>query len=214
MKFKCIKKACEITDSIFSELIKHKFLTEKEIELFILTEIRNRKLKPSFPPIVATSKNAANPHHVPKKTKLKGFTVIDFGVRYNGYCSDMTRMIYYGKPNKKELELYELCLKVQKNAIKRLKIGVKYSNVAEEVREALGKYAEFFIHSLGHGVGRKIHQSPKIGVKSRDIAKKEIITIEPGIYIKNKLGIRIEDTIEINRKIKVLTKTSKKLVIK
>ncbi len=215
-KIKAIKKACRIGDIIFKELInKFKgFDTEKDVEKFILDEIKKRGLKPSFEPIIAAGNNAADPHHKPNKTKLKkGFVVMDFGVKYKGYCSDMTRMIYIGKPSKKELKMYRLLIEVQKKSINKLKIGTKYSDIDGFARKKLGKYDKYFVHSLGHGVGKKIHQLPKISKTSKEKVKdKDIVTIEPGIYIDNELGIRIEDTIAVRKKENIiLTKTRKKL---
>ncbi len=213
---KNIEKACSITDEIFTSIIENIniFKTEKDMERFILNEIRSRKLKPSFPPIVAAKENAASPHHIPTNRTLEGFIVIDMGVRYKGYCSDMTRTIYIGKPSKKEKELYNLLLKSQLESIKNLNKFNNYGDLCKETRRILGKYEKYFIHSLGHGVGRKIHQLPRVSHKStHKIKMNEAITIEPGIYIKNKLGMRIEDTLIVRKKPKILTKSIKGLII-
>ena len=103
-KLQSITKACKITDQIFSDIIKNFsiFNSEKQISNFIIKEIRDRKLRPAFAPIVATGKNAAEIHHKPTKDWYNGFCVIDLGVRVNGYCSDMTRTIFIGKPSVKE----------------------------------------------------------------------------------------------------------------
>jgi len=214
-KYTAIKKACQITDDIFEDIVKNSnYCTEVELSEKILGLIEKRGLKPSFPPIVAAGKNAANPHHEPTKSLLKEFVVVDFGVRYQGYCSDMTRMFYVGKISVKEKEMYDELLRVQKGAILKLKIGDKYSNVCEWSREQLGALNKFFIHSLGHGIGGRIHQEPKVSVKSKStINMGDFVTIEPGIYIKEKMGIRIEDTVYVGKDIEILTKSSKKLVM-
>lgn len=215
MKLKHVKKACQITDQIFSKLIKNfHFKTELEVAEFISEEIKKRGLKSSFPSIVASERNNHQIHHYPKKHKLSGFTIIDFGVRYKGYCSDMTRTIFIGRPKKHHLKLYNLVLKTQQNCLKRIKINQPYQNLDAYARTHLQPYQNYFKHSLGHGVGRKIHQKPKISPHSKDISKLgDIITIEPGLYKKNKFGLRIEDTVYVGKKTQILTKSPKKLFI-
>lgn len=219
-EIKYVEIACSVTDEIFNEAIsfvkKHKNITEIELKNFILLKIKQRGLRPSFSPIVTSNKNAGNEiHPEAKSTKLKGFTIIDLGVRYKGYCSDMTRTIYVGLPSKKDIDLYNLVLASQLLGIKLSCVSTHTCTIDTEVRESLGKYKKYFIHTLGHGVGRKIHEPPIIYQKrTKPVLKNNmIITIEPGIYIPNKLGIRIEDTVCISEKKPViLTKTPKKLI--
>lgn len=210
-----IKRACKETDAIFLEIIKHvrqdlRGCSEIVLRDFILEQIKKRGLKPSFPPIVTSGKRAGNDiHPKPSDKKLQGFVIIDFGVIYQKYMSDMTRTIYVacpsldrGVPSQKEKDLYDLVLSSQNKAIKNSKIGTKVSMVDHECRRDLGKYQKYFIHTLGHGVGTKIHEKPILYFKNLKPTLKEnmIITIEPGIYIKNKLGIRIEDTCLVSKK--------------
>ncbi len=224
-----IKKACKITDSIFTEIIKHlrqdlRGSTEIQLRDFILEQIKKRGLKESFPPIVTCGKRAGNEIH-PQSTnnKLSGFVIIDFGVIYKKYMSDMTRTIYVAcpslsrtGPSKEEKEIYNLMLKSQELGINIASPGVYCADLDEIVRNSLGKYKKYFIHTLGHGVGTKIHEKPIIYFKNKkDILKENmIITIEPGIYIKNKYGIRIEDTCQIVKKGCIaLTKSTKELIV-
>ncbi|MFC1801730.1 M24 family metallopeptidase [Nanoarchaeota archaeon] len=215
MKLKYVKKACQITDQIFTKLIRNfDFKTEIEVADFILNEIKKLNLKPSFPMIVASERNHHHIHHYPKKHKLKGFVIIDFGVKYKGYCSDLSRTIYVGRPKKSELKLYNLVLQTQKRLIKKIKIGQKYADLDAHARKLLGSQTKYFVHSLGHGVGRKIHQNPKISPRSKHTAKfGDIITIEPGLYKKNTFGIRIEDTIYLGKKTQPLTQSPQKIFI-
>ena len=215
MRLKHVKKACQITDQIFNRLVKNfHFKTELEVADFILKEIKKRGLKPSFPLIVASECNNHQIHHHPKKHKLAGFTILDFGVRHRGYCSDMTRTIFIGRPKKSDLNIYARVLKTQQNCIKKIKVGQPYQDLDAYARVQFQPYQTYFKHSLGHGVGRKIHQKPKISPHSKDIVKLgDIITIEPGLYKKNKFGIRIEDTVYVGKKIRALTKSPKKLFI-
>ncbi len=214
-----IKKACSVTDIIFSKILKQRLknMTEVELRDFILVEIKNRGLKPSFPPIVTSGKNAGNDiHPKPTNKKLSGFTIIDFGIIYEKYMSDMTRTIFVGKPTKEEKEIYKLILQSEEFGINIASDGIYCADVDLLVRKSLGKYKKYFIHTLGHGVGTKIHENPKLYYKlTKPVLKKGmIITIEPGIYIKNKLGIRIEDTCLITKGgCLSLTKSPKELII-
>ena len=208
------KKACEITDKIFKECFDNikNFKTEKEIYNFLLKKTKENKCKLAYKPIVANNNWIIHPK--PRKYKLKeGFLIIDFGVRYKGYCCDVTRTIYLGKPNKKDIKLYNLVLKIEKKAIENIKPNIECSKFSKKHADLFGKYRKNFVHALGHGVGKRIHQELRISEKSKDnFEKNTIIAIEPGLYFKNKYGIRIEDTILIKDKPIILTKTEKKLI--
>jgi Xaa-Pro aminopeptidase len=213
-EIKKIKKACKITCKLFKktlkELKKSNFKTEKDICDFLLSKTQELNLKPAFKPIIASATNARSPHHQATNKKLKkGFLIVDYGVKYQGYCSDMTRTFYMGKVSKKEIELYNRVLSVQKECIKMA--------LPEKKCKALHNFAakklKYLTHGLGHGLGKKIHELPKINSKSKNILKKNmVITIEPGYY-KN-TGIRIEDTLIVkSKKPLILTKFPKKLKI-
>ncbi len=213
-----IKKACEITDAIFSKIVSDfYFQTEIELQQFIITEIKKRKLRPSFPPIVTSGKQAGNDiHPKPTDAKLKGFVIIDFGVVYRGYMSDMTRTVFIGTPTVKEKQVYDLVLKAKETATLVVFPGIKCTVADQAARDAFGKYAKYFIHTLGHGVGKKIHEAPKIFFKRTKPYFREhmIVTIEPGLYIPNKSGIRIEDTGVVTQKgFIALTRSPKKLFV-
>lgn len=220
-EIKIIQKACKLTDDIFNKTFMNfkKFKTESEVAAFMTNETLKLGCEVSFKPIVASGKSAASPHYEPANSKLKkGFCVIDFGIIYNGYCSDMTRTIYLGKPKYKEVELYYLLLKTQLDCINHCKAGVNFLDIQKLAMQKLGKYSKYFIHSIGHGLGIDVHESlapKKTKIKPLSILKEgSIITIEPGIYISNKLGMRIEDDILITKnKPKILTKTGKNLLI-
>ena len=212
------RKACQATDALFGKIIGNfHFKTEIELRDYILSEIKKRGLKPSFPPIVSASKRAGNEIHPQSTDKpLAGFIIIDFGVIYERYMSDMTRTIFVGTPTAQDEMLYDLIWRGELLGIQHARIGVHCSNIDMVVRESLGTYKKYFIHMLGHGVGTKIHEEPKLYYKLTKPALKEnmIITIEPGIYMKNKLGIRIEDTCVITKKGCIpLTKSPKNLIV-
>jgi len=217
-EIKYITKSCNIASNILNKCIKNikNFKNEIEVADFLKKETKKHSCKLAFKPIVAIANNAAVIHHKPNRRKLKkGFLIIDFGVKYKGYCSDITRTIYIGKPSKREKQLYNLVLKTQLLAIKKIKVGMKCSDIYDIASTSLGNYKKYFLHRLGHGVGKRIHESPSLGPKNKRKIKNNIaLTIEPGIYLKKKFGIRIEDTILLKKnKVKILTNIPKKLIV-
>ncbi|MBW2996113.1 M24 family metallopeptidase [Candidatus Woesearchaeota archaeon] len=219
-EIKYITKACSITvkilNQVIKELKKHSFKTEIDIEKFLKQKTEENKCRFAFEPVIAMGKNAAEIHHESTRSKLKkGFLVIDFGVRYNGYCGDCTRTFYlYGKPSKEEERIYNLILLAQETALIHAQPGVYAADVDLIVRNILKEYPIKFVHGSGHGIGKRIHKLPSLEPGSKSILKEnQAITIEPGLYFKNKLGIRIEDTIIVKQNPIILTKLSKKLTI-
>lgn len=209
-----IRKACKITCKILEECFEDfNFKTEKDVVKFLRKKAKEKNVKLAFPPLVVSGKNFLGIHHKSNESKLKGFIIVDFGVKYNGYCSDVTRMLYKGKPSKEDLRLFKLVLKAQEKALKNLKIGMDYCDLDLMSRGDFGKEKKYFEHSLGHGIGKKIHQRPWISFRSKDVAKEgDVITLEPGIYTKQ-FGIRIEDTVLVGKKVENLTPISKNLLI-
>jgi len=212
-----LKKSCYYADKILKKTIENfnDFKKESEAAAFLEYESRKNGFDISFNPIVASGSNGSIPHHEPCNSKIKkGFCVIDFGIRYKGYCSDITRTIHVGKPGKKEKEIYNLLLTIQKNTINQVKISKKCSELYNYVIKNLGRYQSNFTHGLGHGVGVEIHELPNLTLNSKDkIKNNTVFTIEPGIYFPKNFGIRIEDTILFKDKPVILTKTSKDLLI-
>ncbi len=210
------KKACVITDKIFSEVIKNfKFKTEIELRDFIELRMKFYKVTKSFPTIVGAGKNASEIHHKPADFKLSGFVVIDFGVVYKKQMSDMSRTIYVGKPSKKEMTMYKKVLKTEIDSIKNVRPGKSCRDIDLESRKMLGTDSKYFIHALGHGVGKRIHEYPRISPRGKNYFKENmIITIEPGVYKEGKFGIRIEDTVLVTKNgFEILTKSPKNLIV-
>ena len=221
-EIKNTKFAISETDKIFSNIINFikVGMTEKDIE----KEIRRQILfspasKESFSPIVAAGINSSNPHweatdYVIKKGDL---IVLDFGQFYKNSCSDMTRTIIIGKDiSDKQKEVYQIVKEAQIEAIKAAKPGITASELDSVAREYIEKrgYGEYFIHSLGHGIGYEIHESPNISKNQNLILESGmIITIEPGIYLPNEFGIRIEDDILITNDGNINLTNSKKEII-
>ena len=211
------RKACKITDDIFSKIIANfkNFKTEGDILRFIKIKALEAGAEISFEPIVASGKNAVVAHHNPNSKLGKGFLIIDMGVKYKGYMSDMTRTLYLGKPSQKEVELYNKVLGIQRACIEKANINLSAERLYKYSLKLFGKDAKYFVHGLGHGIGIEIHEKPSFGLKSKDfLTKGSIFTIEPGYYNqKTGIGIRIEDDILLlGNKKEVLTKSTKKLI--
>ena len=215
-----IKKACSLTDDCFSHLrdfIKIG-MTEKEVSQEIENYFRNHGADGlSFDTIVASGKNSSKPHAVPTNKKIENGDpiTIDFGCKYKGYCSDMTRTVFAGFVPEYIKPVYDLVLDNQLKTTKELKDGANIRTLSKVVEGAFKLNGFELIHSLGHGVGLDIHELPYINSKV-DLNLKEnmVITNEPGIYIPNRFGIRIEDTILINKfDCECLTKSYRDYVI-
>lgn len=216
-EIKILKKSCSYADKILQKSIKEfrSFKTESEASAFLEYETKKNGLELSFNPIVASGSNGSVPHHEPSNAKIKkGFCVVDFGVKYKGYCSDITRTIFAGDPNKKEKEIYHFLLEIQNKTINQIKNNKKCSELYGFAVKSFGKYKNNFTHGLGHGVGIEIHELPNLTLNSKDRVRNNMVfTIEPGLYFPNKFGIRIEDTVLFKSKTAILTKTSKDLLI-
>ncbi|MBI2546316.1 aminopeptidase P family protein [Candidatus Woesearchaeota archaeon] len=217
-EIKRLRQAGSITDDITNLCISgfKKFRTEADVMDFLEHEARKRGLEVSFPTIVASGKNAAMPHHATSTQKLQqGFCVIDWGIRSQLYCSDMSRTIYLGKPTASERAIYKKVLQAQQQALDAIEAGRKAADIDTISRKILGDLNKYFIHSLGHQIGIDVHEgSFRLSPKSKDIIEKGMVfTIEPGIYIPNKFGIRIEDTVVVDKKAIALTKFTKELIV-
>ena len=176
----------------------------------ILSSFGQRDL--SFDPIFAINENAAKPHAHPSSKKLKNNDLIlfDAGVKYKRYCSDRTRTAYFDKnlnfgylqkfSKRKIQKAYDTVLKAHDEAIKRARAGMKAKDIDKIARDIIDKseFKGFFVHSLGHGVGLDIHEMPFISQRSETVIEENMVfTIEPGIYIPDEFGIRIEDMVVI-----------------
>ncbi|WP_291767233.1 M24 family metallopeptidase [Caldivirga sp. UBA161] len=154
----------------------------------------------AFNPIVGSGPNGAKPHHThsDRRIGINEAVVIDIGVRYRLYCSDLTRTLVTGPLEGKLKDAYNAVIEASRRAISVVKPGVKASEVDAAAREVINEYgfAWGFIHSLGHGVGVEVHERPAVGPNSNDVLKEgNVITIEPGIYIKDVGGVRVENMI-------------------
>ncbi len=218
----CVKKACEIIQEAYHNAIKlaKTGVTEKEIADKIRSEIiRLGGEGESFETIVAFGANAAVPHHETGETKLTENTAIlvDTGALFNGYCSDLTRMAFFGTPDEEFKNAYDAVLTANLTAFDKIVGGMSGKDADAIAREVLKQrgYGDYFTHSLGHGVGLEIHERPNVSPRSRDnLEENAVFTVEPGVYLNGKFGIRIEDTATIkNGKAERLFTDSKELFV-
>lgn len=219
-KLKNIEQAQRITERTFDDLLKEvrPGRTERELARLVRSLARRHGAGAlAFDPIVAAGRNAADPHAKPGNRKLrKGqLVMIDLGTRYGGYCSDMTRMVAVGRPTDEARKVYAVVLRAQRAAIKAARPGItgrELDAVARGVIDRAG-YGKYFVHALGHGVGRKIHQDPRLTPRRNHRLKPgDVVTIEPGIYLPGRLGVRVEDMLLITaRGNRDLTHTPKRL---
>ena len=158
----------------------------------------------SFETIVASGARSALPHGKATSARLprRGFLTLDFGIIHDGYCSDMTRTVYFGAPKPKERNTYLAVLEAQEAAVAAVSAGVSCGDVDEAARSVLRKagLGEAFSHSTGHGVGLDIHEAPRLGAgQSTRLQAGMVVTIEPGVYLAGEFGIRIEDMVAVTR---------------
>lgn len=228
-----IKKACELGDKAFNYIIKKIKIgvSEKQIAHELEKFIKENGAEFSFPAIVAFGKNSSIPHHQTGNTRMgpesssgrEGlFILLDFGIKFENYCSDMTRTIFFGKPDSKQKKIYETVLKAQQEAVKfidsSIKAGkqLKASDVDKVARDyIISKGYPSIPHSLGHGVGLEVHEHPHISPKSKEELKIGMVfSIEPGIYIPQFGGVRIEDLYVLKKEgLEQITNASKELTI-
>lgn len=210
-----IKQAVKIGKVGFKEFAK-KVNSLKSADELILNHLAKESLGQggkyalSFEPIVAINENAANPHAraTDKKLKKGDLILFDGGVKFERYCSDRTRSAFFEDDfrfkkeqnfkDKKLQHIYDTVLKAQENAIKAVRVGMKAKEIDKIARDVIEKagYGEYFVHSLGHGVGLDIHEHPYINKRSEEVLQENMVfTVEPGIYIPNHYGVRIEDMV-------------------
>lgn len=216
-----IREACKWADFAIevgcNEISEGK--TEMEILATIEYELKKKGIgKMSFSTMVLTGKNGASPHGNPGETKVKkgDFVLFDLGVVVDGYCSDITRTVAYGSINEQQQEIYDTVLKAQLAAIDASKPSVACSHIDLTARNIIrdAGYGEFFPHRLGHGLGISVHEYPSL-TETNDLKLKEgmVYTIEPGIYVPEVAGVRIEDDLYVTSEgVEILTKFPKELV--
>lgn len=196
-----LQSAQSITDQIFTNLKRwlKPGCSERAIAWKIECLAHNLGAEDiSFPPIVGINEHSASPHHKNTDRKLKkgDILLLDFGVIYKGYCSDMTRVLFLRQPSMLEQKIYSLVMEAQETAEKALRSGMEGIEIDKIARDIIKKagHGKQFGHSLGHGVGLEIHELPNLSEKyKKPIPAKAVVTVEPGIYLPGKFGVRLED---------------------
>ncbi len=230
-----IKKACFIGDKAFKYILTRikTGVTEKKIAFEIEKFVKSQGADLSFPSIVAFGKNSSIPHH---QTGEKGLAtndklvLLDFGVKWENYCSDMTRTIFFGQPTKSQKEIYQVVYEAQQKAVdflnSKIKLGEKVTGaqVDKTAREYIkSKGFPDIPHSLGHGIGLEVHEQPYLSPKSKEVLKEGMVfSIEPGIYLPDfgsprfggeAGGVRIEDLFVVEKMgLKQITTSSKEII--
>ncbi len=198
-EIKKLKKSQEINEKVLDCIKKWLKPGMRETEVAWQVQVLAHELGAeglSFDTIVAFGPNSAVPHHQPTDRKLQknDLVLMDMGMSFEGYASDMTRSFFMGKPSTEQARVYDLVLRSQEAGIQAVRAGVKCADVDAASREVMGKEARYFTHSLGHGIGMEVHETPSLSSKSKDILEENmIVTVEPGIYLPGKFGVRIED---------------------
>jgi Xaa-Pro aminopeptidase len=202
-----IRAAAQLGCRLFKDLLTQIESGKREVEIAAHLEFAARMAGAegmSFETIIASGPRSALPHGHATEQRMprRGFVVLDFGVLLHGYCSDMTRTIHLGPATTAERDAYDAVLEAQLAAIAAIRPGVACGEVDEAARSVLRgvELAHFFTHSTGHGVGMEIHEGPRIAAKQKQTLEPGmVITIEPGVYLPGRFGIRIEDMVLVTR---------------
>ncbi|MBN2119443.1 MAG: aminopeptidase P family protein [Candidatus Omnitrophica bacterium] len=206
-ELKLIQKSVNIASEAFDFIRETAYegLTEK----FLALEVeRFLKIKAdpelAFPPIVASGLSSAQPHYRPglEKIQINKPFLIDLGAKYRGYCSDLTRVFFLSKMPNYLKKIIDIVKKAKDLSISKIRSGVKAQQIDKTAREFIAKkgYGKFFGHSLGHGVGLQVHELPSINSKNEErLQEGMVITIEPGIYLPGKFGVREESMVLVKK---------------
>jgi len=213
-----MRAAAALGCRLFDDIFEHILPGAAEAEVALALEYKARlagATEMSFPSIVASGPRSALPHGRASAARLprRGFVTLDFGVVLNGYCSDMTRTVHLGKPTGEEQRVYEAVLEAQEAGVAAVRAGVTGGEVDEAARSVLrrAKLDNWFTHSTGHGVGLEIHEGPRLAAKqTQRLEAGMVVTIEPGVYLPGKFGVRIEDMVLVKEKgAEILTPSTK-----
>ncbi|MDP5275681.1 M24 family metallopeptidase [Chengkuizengella axinellae] len=221
-ELKIMQQAADIADHAFSHIVNFikPGLSEKEIALELEYVMRkNGAASSSFDIIVASGERSALPHGIASERIVQNneFVKLDFGAIFNGYCSDITRTVFVGTPSEKHKEIYSVVLESQLNALNNLKAGITGKEGDALSRDVIAKhgYGDLFGHGLGHSLGLEVHESPRLSPMSDEVLKPNmVLTVEPGIYVPDFGGVRIEDDVVITESgIHNLTHSTKEFII-
>lgn len=213
-----IKKAAKIADDAFEQILNLIKPGVSESEVATELEYIMKKLgaaKPSFDTVAASGERSSLPHGTATGRKLQygDAITLDFGAVFDGYCSDITRTVFLGKPDEEKLKVYNIVLEAQKRALEGAFSGKTGREIDAYAREYISEagYGGFFGHGLGHGLGLEIHEEPRFSPSYTGvITDGMVVTVEPGIYLPGKFGVRIEDDIVVNGREPIILTTAPK----
>ena len=198
-----LRRSCQIAAKAFG-IIKPRIKTGRT-EISVSRELEDimqamGATGPSFNLIIGFGPDSALPHHESSERPLKNneAVLLDFGCVYKGYCSDITRTYFHGKPDAEFKKVYAIVEAAQKAGVSKVRAGVKAAGVDKACRDHIADagYGQYFIHGTGHGVGLEIHEAPTLNTKSKQTLRAGMtVTVEPGIYLYGKFGVRIEDSV-------------------
>lgn len=217
-----IRQAEAIGDAAFTHILSMIKVGVSEADIALELEYFMKKhgaSKLSFDTIVASGENSSMPHAMVTDRKLQSgdFVTMDFGCEYQGYCSDMTRTVAIGNPTEEMKKVYQIVLDANERAMERVAEGIACNEIDSLARDYIKEhgYGEYFGHGLGHGVGLDIHEEPRFSPKCDVITKENmVITVEPGIYLPGRFGVRIEDLVVVKQGgYENLTHSEKSLII-
>lgn len=228
-EMKNIRLAAKITDECFTHIIRRirPGITEKRLSWEIESYLKFKGGGMAFTPIVAFNANSSQPHYLSRSNnplRRGSLILLDFGARVNGYCADMTRVVFLGVPKPEWKKAYETVLEAQQKALTYIascsRPGLEFiasgAKADEEARDVIKRSGfPVYPHGLGHAVGLDIHEAPRLTIKKSEILKPNmVVTIEPGVYVEGQYGIRIEDLVLLKKNgIEVLSKSNKQLTI-
>jgi Xaa-Pro aminopeptidase len=216
-----IRAAVMLASRLFDDVVKVVRPGVYESDVAAELEYAARKAgaeEMSFPTIVAAGTRSALPHGRASRHRIpqRGFVVFDFGVILGGYCSDMTRTLYVGRPSEQARRMYDAVRQAQQAGVEAVRAGVSAGEVDRAARSVLrrGGWSRYFTHSTGHGVGLEIHEAPRLAAGQRELLSAGmVVTVEPGAYVPEQGGVRIEDMVVVGAQgPEVLTPTSKDLI--
>lgn len=217
-----IRLAADLTDQCFRILLKaiRPGMTERKLALYIEGFFKSKGAENAFSPIVAYNEHSSQPHYlsIGNNPLRKGSLILlDFGAKANGYCSDMSRVVFLGTPKPEWVHAYETVLAANTKAIALLKNGERHGATLDAAAKEVITEANLpvYPHSLGHAVGLDIHEAPRLTTTKDDILKQNMaVTVEPGVYLENQFGIRIEDLLIIQKnRVEILSHSPKSITV-
>lgn len=200
-----LRRSSRIADAVIHEVVQLQRFPASELQMAEVVRHlfeQHQVSQLAFPPIIGFGSHSANPHHVPAErwARPNQVALVDVGGVYQHYCSDITRMVYFGDRNKRLEEVYQVLRDVHEDALSRIKPGVTFAALDTFIRTTLARsgYDQYFIHRTGHGLGLEAHEQPSIHQNNHhEMQERMVVTVEPGIYFPGEFGIRIEDVVVV-----------------